>query len=95
MALNLATFRARFPEFADADDALVQEKLDEAARRTPAGEWTTVENDAHAYLAAHLLALSPFGRDARLSEKDGSSTYGTVRETMEAERGPAYATRTT
>lgn len=96
MPLTLAEFVDRFPEFADAPPGLVQAKLDEADRRTPPRVWGVAPaRDAQGYLAAHLLAISPFGRDARLVSDDGATTYGTERARMELELAPAVAPRTT
>ena len=89
-------FVDRFPEFRETPPELVQWKLNEAERRTPASIWGhEAARDAQGYLAAHLLAISPYGRDARLQNDDGSTTYGTTRDRMELELGPAAAPRVT
>ena len=93
--LTVAQFRERFPEFLETDTSHVQAKLDEAWRRTPASVWGDTAQDAHGYLAAHLLALSPFGRDARMINEDGTTMYGKVRTRMEIELGAAAAPRVT
>lgn len=74
MALSRADFRARYPEFATAADTHVDAALAEAERFTSDG-WGADRDDIVALQAAHILAISPMGRDARLSAKDGSSTY--------------------
>lgn len=91
---TLASFRARFKHAPD-DDVLLQEVLDEAAERTPPSIWEGKTRSAHGYLAAHLLGMEPYGRDARLKQDEGQTTYGLLRERMELELGPAVAPRTT
>lgn len=96
--LTLEEFLERFPEFestGSTNPGFVQRKLDEAWRRTPAAAWGDKAQDAHGYLAAHLLAISPFGRDARMASKDGTTTYGNERIRMENEEAPGVAPRTT
>ena len=76
--LNIAAFRAHFtPTFDNTPDALVQAKLDEAQVEINATIWDAHAEKGHAYLAAHLIAVDPGGRDARLAAKDGESIYGT------------------
>jgi len=74
--LNLAGFRALFPEFAKANDALVQSRLDQAAKRLDVAVWGIRIDEGHGLLTAHLLALSPFGQAARLVSDKGQTTYG-------------------
>lgn len=58
MASTSATFKVRFPEFADVDDARIQLFLDDAAalmgNRTFCGNYDV----AQCYLAAHLLTVA-------------------------------------
>lgn len=77
MAVTLASFRVAFPEFGEASDSLVQAKLDEATLALDARVFGVRFDEAVRYRAAHTLALSPFGQNARLVAKDGSTTYGT------------------
>jgi len=76
MAVTLASFRAAFPEFEVADAALVQAKLDEAVLALDERVFGVRFDEAVQYFAAHRLAISPFGQNARLVAKDGSTTYG-------------------
>ena len=76
MTVTLASFRTRFPEFAETDDAMVQAKLDEVAVALDDRVFGARIDEAVAYLVAHRLALSPFGQNARMVAKDGSTTYG-------------------
>lgn len=62
--MDVATFKTTFPEFASADDGLVSAKLAEALRSIDVDIWGDLAVDGQAYLAAHLLAMSPFGIQA-------------------------------
>lgn len=73
--LDLAGFRALFPEFKTAPDPLVQSRLDQAALRVDTSVFGTRINEGHGLKAAHLLAISPYGQMARMSSKAGDSTY--------------------
>lgn len=74
--MNLAAFRVRFPELAAASDTFVQAMLDDATLRCSASFWGTLHALGVGYLAAHMLALSPWGQSAKLIDKIGQSTYG-------------------
>lgn len=81
--MNLATFRIRFPEFRSAHDDLVNPALAAAALSTSAADWGTNYDEAHGLLAADLLANSPFGKNARLTEEDGKKTnYSALRDAL-------------
>lgn len=69
-----ATFRTSFPEFTGAPDAYVLAKLNEASRQIDAAIWGTKAIDGEGYLAAHLIALSPFGNKAKLTAVE-TTTY--------------------
>jgi hypothetical protein len=61
---------------------LVNAKLSEAYQQIDVSVWDTGANGpksgiGQGYLAAHLLALSPFGQGARMIAKDGKTTYWT------------------
>lgn len=71
-----AGFRVGYPEFDKATDGLVDAKLGEAIRSTDADVWGIRTDDGVYVLCAHLLAMSPFGQQARLSS-GGTSTYET------------------
>ena len=73
---TLATFLVSFPEFTSIDSAYVHAKLDEAELQIDPDVWGTLETAGHGYLAAHLLALSPFGNTAKLDvSKSVTTTY--------------------
>ena len=86
---SLADFRARFPEFASADDSLVQSFLDAAiARLAPSGTskvWDTLLSEGHLYLSAELLSRAPNGQMARLSSDKGESTYSVDFKRLQAQ----------
>ena len=83
MAVTRASIRVQFPEFVSASDALIDAKIAEAVIRCDPGTYGTLYIDlAVSYLTAHLLALSPFGRTAKLVSSDGSTEYGKIYETM-------------
>ncbi len=72
-----AEFVVIFPEFValNAEDpAYVTATLARAERRV-SDSWGTRRNDVVALTTANMLAAGPWGRNARLSEKDGTSTY--------------------
>lgn len=74
--LTLASFLEGYPEFQNAGSTLVESKLGEAALSINATVWGSKADQGHGLLTAHLLALSPYGQNARLSGPDGSSTWG-------------------
>ena len=76
MAVERRDFLARFPEFEPASKGMIDEAIAEAARNVVGGVWREKNDDGVRWLAAHLLAISPFGQQARLISKDGSTTYG-------------------
>jgi len=74
--VDRATFLARFPEFEPASKSMIEEAIAEATRGVDAGVWREKADDGIKWRTAHLLAISPFGQQARLMSKDGSTTYG-------------------
>lgn len=79
--MTVATLLERFPEFTDVNaehPALISAKLAEAGRRVSASVTGDLYQDLVAYLAAHLIATSPQGQQARLASEAGSSTYWVV-----------------
>lgn len=73
----LAAFRVRFPEFETAGDPFVQAVLDEVAAELNAAEIGAAYDAAHGLLAAHKIAISPYGVAARMLNEEGKSTYET------------------
>lgn len=78
--LTLDQFKTAFPEFRTAEMGLVNAKLSEAYQQIDLSVWDTGANGpksgiGQGYLTAHLLALSPFGQNARMVAKNGTTTY--------------------
>jgi hypothetical protein len=82
MAVTLSAWRVVYPEFNGARDPLVQASLDFAAIEVDAEVWGTKTDHGIGLLAAHYLALSPYGQNARMVAKDGSTTYGKSYESL-------------
>lgn len=76
MTWTAASFKARYPEFATASDALVTASLADAAAYVDASLAPVDADRGIGLKAADILALSPFGQTARMQSKDGSTTYG-------------------
>lgn len=94
--LTLAAFRLRHEEFKTVTDPVVQTYIDDALERTPTNVWGTGRRQeaAQAWLTAHLIEISPYGRDARLDD-DGKTTYQVERDRMDLEQAPGAFCRTT
>lgn len=75
MAVDLNSFKANRPEFANAGDALITATLAQVELRV-SDSWGDRRDEVVELEAAHALASSPFGRNARLTAKDGTTTYG-------------------
>lgn len=83
--MSLAEFRVRFPEFTQTPDALVSAKLTEAERSVSQEVWGETAYDGAYYRAAHLLAVSVFGQNARLVSNAGETTYNTEYKRLQRE----------
>jgi len=76
MAVDLASFLRRFPEFESAKSSgMVEEAILEAGRNVDSGVFGDKTDDGIRWMTAHLLAIGPFGQNARMVSKDGSTTY--------------------
>ena len=73
--MDTLTFKARFPEFARLPDVTLNDVIARATARTNATVMGDQADEAIGYMAAHLLALSPYGQQARLSEPGKTTTY--------------------
>lgn len=80
MAVTIERFLARWPHFAEAPDAAVQEALDAAHKRVSATYWGDRRDEGIMLLAAHTIAIDPGGQFARMVAKDGTTTYGNAYE---------------
>jgi len=72
--INVTSFKVKFPEFGKADVGLIQSALDSASTQIDTTVWGAKADEGLAYLAAHTLALSPMGQNAKLVAKDGETT---------------------
>ena len=91
MALDLAAFRLRKPEFQGVNNALIQTALDAAVKRLSPGVLGDSCDDAHAELTAHILASNPWGAQARLQgTKDGSTVYSAALAKIVREKGAGF-----
>ena len=86
--MDRTTFRARAPEFRGAADARVDAAIASATARTDATIFGARTDDAIFFLAAHLLASSPTGTEARLKGEGFESVYLAERHRLEDEFGP-------
>lgn len=75
MTWTASTFKARWEEFSPQTDALVLAALAEATAELDERVFDASFDHAVGLLAAHKLAVSPFGQMARLVAEDGSTTY--------------------
>ena len=90
MAVDTRSFLARFPEFEPASRSMVDEAIDEASRNVDPDVFGEKTDDGIRWQAAHLLAISPFGQQARLISKDGSTTYGKRFEALARSMTPGF-----
>lgn len=75
MAWTPAAFRAVYKEFVPIADAVIQERLDAAAREVDPRRYGAETDHAVGLRAAHKLATAPFGQSARLTSDAGGSVY--------------------
>lgn len=68
-------FIVQFPEFTNTATALVDAMLAAAALEIDLEVWGAKSDQGQMYLAAHKLALSPFGNNAEMFSKNGTTTY--------------------
>ena len=73
--MTAAEFKALFPEFTNAPDALVTARLAWAEARTPIDIWGAYQAEGIGWYTAHFLALLPNAKDMRKGEKPGESMY--------------------
>ena len=73
--LSLEQFLDVAPDFKKAGNAFVQGMLDEAAVEISTTAWGNYQNAAHRLLTSRKLALSPFGKNARMVSVEGGTVY--------------------
>lgn len=81
--MTLLGFRRRFAEFEDTADGAVLAALNAAFAETSAEAFGDSFDEAHGLLAAHKLALGPFGTAARMitsTDRNGATKTQTVYE---------------
>lgn len=95
--MTVAEFLARAPEFrtfksaAEGGESRIQAALNDATRRTDASVFGDDTDSAIFFLAAHLLASSPSGKDSRLKGEGFVSLYLEERRRLEAIYAPLLA----
>jgi hypothetical protein len=82
VALDAASFKARWPEFSTTEDSQVTAVLAESAAETDERVFGGTYDTALGLLAAHKLAAGPWGQQARMESKDGTTTYLTQRQSL-------------
>lgn len=75
MAVTAATFKAAFPEFVNADNSVVEAKIDSAKLQINSTIWGSRYDEGIMWLTAILLSSSPFGEAARLSDDKLTTIY--------------------
>lgn len=76
-AVSVSEFLVFAPEFSPAEDTLISAKLAEAERRCPVTSWGDGAFRAAGIMnkAAQMLALTPQGREMKLSTDDGKTAW--------------------
>ena len=87
MAVTRAQFLIQYKEFDDTDVTLVDAKLAQAERRYDVSECGDQYDDVVYARAAWLLARTPWGRTARLVNRENESVYDAIVRDLEREIG--------
>lgn len=90
MTVGADDFRARFGEFSTVSRSEIAASLAAAAGDMNADVYGSRFDEAQSWLAAHKLAISPFGRSARLSADDGITTYWREFKRIQRECAPKF-----
>jgi|GEM_PF-903705 len=96
MAVTPASLRTRRPEFTPTDDAVVQAAIDDAVTEVDERVFGEKADQAVSLLAAHKLAVSPFGQQARIDPKaagpglHGTTTYGVEYDALVRQCGGGF-----
>jgi hypothetical protein len=75
MAVTTASFLVAFTEFANLEEALVTAVIERAERRVGDHWREDLRDDIVELQAAHMLSLTPAGRNAKLSEPGKPTAY--------------------
>ena len=73
--MDLTSFRVAYPEFQFAPDALVTAKIAEAVLTVSPISWGVRTDLGVGLWTAHLLTMTPQGRDLRLKADSNKSPY--------------------
>jgi hypothetical protein len=96
MAVTRATFVAQFPEFADTNTPQVEAVLAAAELEIDREVWGAKGDQGQMYLAAHKLALSPYGNAATMVLKKpndgahGDTVYGSHYDSLVSQVGSGW-----
>lgn len=96
MTVSLASLRAQRPEFAPTADGVVQAAIDDAVTEVDPRVFGEKTDQAVSLLAAHKLAISPFGTQSRLDPKaqgdgpHGTTTYGVEYDALVRQCGGGF-----
>lgn len=96
MTVTAASLKAQRPEFAPTDDAVVLAAIADADTEVDARVFGEKAGQAVSLLAAHKLALSPFGTQARLDPKaqgdgpHGQTVYGVEYDALVRQCGGGF-----
>ena len=85
MSLDVSGFVAKFPEFSEVGDlapASITSAISTARSFVSQSLWGDRYEDGVLYKAAHLLAMTPMGENARLEKSSPETTYGLVFKDM-------------
>lgn len=82
---DIDTFLVQFPEFVGVPTGSIGAMLDAAALETDSAVWGAKYDQGRYYLTAHKLASSPYGQNARLAAKDGTTTYERHLDTLKSQ----------
>lgn len=73
--VTVATFKAQYQEFQNADDTMVAAAISDAYLITPVSVWKTKQDTGVALRVAKKLALSPLAKSMELASSDGKTVY--------------------
>ena len=90
MAVDVESFLVGFPEFRPAEATLITPMIAKATLQVDASVWGSKADLGIELLTAHLLAISPFGQNARLASKEGKTTYLTRFNAMVKQVTPGF-----
>ena len=78
MAYDITAFRARFPEFQNVVDSIIEANLLAAALEVDPGIWGQKTSEGILLLAAHKLTISPWGQAVRTAKQGTNTMHNTL-----------------